>query len=150
MSNSESGRKLNQAVNTTSKAVGGALSQAKGAFSNFWSAMTTTLPATVQTVSEPNDDSHRINNISTGNGDLDHSFEILNVTPVEHSSTGSLMDAQNADKLPPVNAQSLDTQDSATKPIASVSAPAGVVEIGHEAATVLDTERITTSKIFTV
>lgn len=41
MNNSESGRKINQAVNTTSKAVGGALSQAKGAFSNWWSSMTT-------------------------------------------------------------------------------------------------------------
>ena len=40
MNNSESGRKLNQAVNTTSKAVGGALMQAKGAFSNWWSTMT--------------------------------------------------------------------------------------------------------------
>lgn len=44
MQNSEGGRKLNQAmastgrvVATTSKAVGGALSQAKGAFSNWWS-----------------------------------------------------------------------------------------------------------------
>lgn len=46
MNSSESGRKLNQAVNTTSKAVGGALSQAKGAFSNFWSAFTApTAPA---------------------------------------------------------------------------------------------------------
>lgn len=41
MNNSESGRKINQAVNTTSKAVGGALSQAKGALSNWWSSMTT-------------------------------------------------------------------------------------------------------------
>lgn len=46
MNSSESGRKLNQAVNTTSKAVGGALSQAKGAFSTFWSAFTApTAPA---------------------------------------------------------------------------------------------------------
>lgn len=37
MNNSESGRKLNQAVNTTSKAVGGALSQAK----NWWLSMIT-------------------------------------------------------------------------------------------------------------
>ncbi|XP_018321240.1 late secretory pathway protein AVL9 homolog isoform X2 [Agrilus planipennis] len=44
MQNTESGRKLNQAmastgraVATTSRAVGGALSQAKGAFSNWWS-----------------------------------------------------------------------------------------------------------------
>lgn len=37
MNNSESARKLNQAVNNTSKAVGGALSQAKGAISSFLS-----------------------------------------------------------------------------------------------------------------
>lgn len=47
MNNSESGRKLNQAVNTTSKAVGGAILQAKGALSNWWSSMTTAPPATV-------------------------------------------------------------------------------------------------------
>ncbi|KAH8421360.1 hypothetical protein KR009_002927 [Drosophila setifemur] len=41
MQNSESGRKINQAVNTTSRAVGGAISQAKGAFSSWWSAITT-------------------------------------------------------------------------------------------------------------
>ncbi|KAG4068657.1 hypothetical protein HA402_002348 [Bradysia odoriphaga] len=41
MNNSESGRKINQAVNTTSRAVGGALTQAKGAISSWWSAITT-------------------------------------------------------------------------------------------------------------
>jgi len=41
MNNSESGRKINQAVNNTSRAVGGALSQAKGAISSWWSAITT-------------------------------------------------------------------------------------------------------------
>ncbi|XP_016975094.1 late secretory pathway protein AVL9 homolog [Drosophila rhopaloa] len=41
MQNSESGRKINQAVNTTSRAVGGAISQAKGAFSTWWSSITT-------------------------------------------------------------------------------------------------------------
>ncbi|XP_078045063.1 late secretory pathway protein AVL9 homolog isoform X2 [Augochlora pura] len=51
MQNTESGRKLNQAmastgraVATTGKAVGGALSQAKGAFSNWWSTLTTVQP----------------------------------------------------------------------------------------------------------
>lgn len=41
MNNSESGRKLNQAVNTTSRAVGGALSHAKGALTNWWSSLST-------------------------------------------------------------------------------------------------------------
>ncbi|KAJ6637557.1 Late secretory pathway protein AVL9 like [Pseudolycoriella hygida] len=44
MNNSESGRKINQAVNTTSRAVGGALTQAKGAISSWWSAITTQSP----------------------------------------------------------------------------------------------------------
>lgn len=42
MNNSESARKLNQAVNNTGRAMGEALSQAKGAFSSFWSTFTTT------------------------------------------------------------------------------------------------------------
>ncbi|XP_011179949.1 late secretory pathway protein AVL9 homolog [Zeugodacus cucurbitae] len=41
MQNSESGRKINQAVNTTSRVVGVALSQAKGTFSTWWSSITT-------------------------------------------------------------------------------------------------------------
>lgn len=41
MQSTEGGRKLNQAVNTTSKAVGGAITHAKGALSNWWSSMTT-------------------------------------------------------------------------------------------------------------
>lgn len=46
MQSSESGRKLNQAVGkavtSTGKAVGGAISHAKGAFSTWWSSVTTT------------------------------------------------------------------------------------------------------------
>lgn len=41
MSSSESGRRINQAVTTTGKAVGGAIIQAKGAFSHWWSSLTT-------------------------------------------------------------------------------------------------------------
>ncbi|XP_074094307.1 late secretory pathway protein AVL9 homolog isoform X1 [Cotesia typhae] len=55
MQNTESGRKINQAmattgraVATTGKAVGGALSQAKGAFSNWWSTLTTIQPEEVE------------------------------------------------------------------------------------------------------
>ncbi|XP_076243884.1 late secretory pathway protein AVL9 homolog isoform X2 [Calliopsis andreniformis] len=63
MQNTESGRKLNQAmastgraVATTGKAVGGALSQAKGAFSNWWSTLTT-----VQSVEEGKADNQTTN-----------------------------------------------------------------------------------------
>lgn len=41
MHNSESGRKINQAVNSTSRVFGGAISQAKGALSTWWSSITT-------------------------------------------------------------------------------------------------------------
>lgn len=41
MHNTESGKKINQAVNTTSKAVGGAINSAKGALSSWWNSMTT-------------------------------------------------------------------------------------------------------------
>lgn len=74
MHNSESGRKINQAVNTTSRAVGtysyfylierenlrlqlsigGAISQAKGAFSNWWSSITTNpVPVNQQQSQQP-------------------------------------------------------------------------------------------------
>jgi len=46
MQSSESGKRLNMAVGkavaSTGKAVGGALTTAKGAFSNWWSTVTTT------------------------------------------------------------------------------------------------------------
>ena len=77
MSNSESGRKLNQAVNTTSKAVGGALSQAKGAFSNWWSSITTPpIIASTPPVFPSNNDK-KLNNSHIdqecyGNGDHDN------------------------------------------------------------------------------
>lgn len=41
MHNTESGKKINQAVNNTSKAVGGAITSAKGALSSWWNSMTT-------------------------------------------------------------------------------------------------------------
>ncbi|KAK0174702.1 hypothetical protein PV327_010440 [Microctonus hyperodae] len=55
MQNTESGRKINQAmvttgraVATTGKAVGGALSQAKGAFTTWWSTLTTVQPGDIE------------------------------------------------------------------------------------------------------
>ncbi|KAL7286130.1 hypothetical protein TKK_0019573 [Trichogramma kaykai] len=64
MQTTEGGRKLNQAMTstgramaTTGKAVGGALSQAKGAFSSWWSTLTTVQPgdglATASTEQQP-------------------------------------------------------------------------------------------------
>lgn len=65
MQNTEGGRKLNQAmmstgkaVANTGKAVGGAISQAKGAFSSWWSTLTTvqTIEVQVKSDSSPIDD----------------------------------------------------------------------------------------------
>lgn len=58
MQNSESGRKINQAVNNTSRAVGGALSQAKGAISYWWSSMTTAPPSTTGSTTSESRTSH--------------------------------------------------------------------------------------------
>ncbi|KYQ47397.1 Late secretory pathway protein AVL9 like protein [Trachymyrmex zeteki] len=73
MQNTESGRKLNQAmattgraVATTGKAVGGALSQAKGAFSNWWTTLTT-----VQPVDEAKIDNQTTNNHHTVSSVID-------------------------------------------------------------------------------
>lgn len=61
MNNSESGRKFNHAVSTTGRAVGGAISHAKGTFTNWWSSLSTTTATTNNVTSK------------TGNGTLtDH------------------------------------------------------------------------------
>lgn len=52
MNNSESARKLNQAVNNTGRVVGEALSQAKGAFSSLWSTFTAPTSVAVPIVSD--------------------------------------------------------------------------------------------------
>lgn len=86
MQSSDSGRKLNQAmvstgraVATTSKAVGGAFSQAKGVFSNWWSNLLVS-PEPVQKALEAfpdNDDSVNEENIpksgNLSNGNIEKS-----------------------------------------------------------------------------
>ncbi|KAL6436771.1 hypothetical protein ACFW04_004884 [Cataglyphis niger] len=69
MQNTESGRKLNQAmastgraVATTGKAVGGALSQAKGAFSNWWSTLTTVQPVDEAKIDNQTTNHHTMSN----------------------------------------------------------------------------------------
>lgn len=93
MQNSEGGRKLNQAmastgrvVATTSKAVGGALSQAKGAFSNWWSNLLVSpdvqkgLEATNENISQ---EEHSPNTID----DVEQSIDSLNM----HLANGSIV-----------------------------------------------------------
>ncbi|XP_037937743.1 late secretory pathway protein AVL9 homolog [Teleopsis dalmanni] len=72
MQNSESGRKINQAVNTTSRAVGGAISQAKGAFSNWWSSITT---APAQSTSPINNDNATISATSQQTQEISVTFQ---------------------------------------------------------------------------
>lgn len=66
MQNSESGRKLNQAVNSTSRVVGGALTTAKGAFSTWWTSITAAVPAAQQAqIPTAQNDGAQSNNNST-------------------------------------------------------------------------------------
>lgn len=60
MNNSESARKLNQAVNNTGRAVGEAFTQAKGAFSSFWSTFTTPPSVTAPMAAGDNDSKGQI------------------------------------------------------------------------------------------
>lgn len=120
MNNSESARKLNQAVNTTSKAVGGALSQAKGAFSNFWSTFTAPT-VTANTISS---DDLRIPTIITENESEQISTE---VDGVAKQSPKKIQDNE-------LNSTLKEEKDIGSK------VNDGVVEIGREA-NIIDTNR---------
>lgn len=123
MNNSESGRKLNQAVNTTSKAVGGAILQAKGALSTWWSAMTT----------QP---------LVVAQSDTQESTQIV---PTEHTSCQDTKDISNyVDNV----SQPSTAQSSPEKGIGKGEIIGGIVEIGHEAVSTLDAN--TAGKVFTV
>lgn len=115
MNNSESGRKLNQAVNTTSKAVGGAILQAKGALSNWWSAMTTQPPVVAQSES-PQDPTSSV--------------------PTEHTSVNAA--AKHAENSSDVAQQPTTRDRPPTTDEPGKSKSLGVVEIGHEAVSALD------------
>lgn len=70
MHNSESGRKINQAVNSTSRVFGGAISQAKGALSTWWSSITTNQAMNAS-------DSSMINELEREEHDINDDEEIL-------------------------------------------------------------------------
>lgn len=130
MNNSESGRKLNQAVNTTSKAVGGAILQAKGALSNWWSAMTITQPPIIAQSDTPDPTS---------------------TVPTEHTSFQADDDVSSAN-----HADSSSSADKQQQPDGSPTDEIGktksfgVVEIGHEAVSALELSAHTTGNVFTV
>lgn len=122
MNSSESGRKLNQAVNTTSKAVGGALSQAKGVFSSFWSTFTAPVVAAATTpiVAQQNTD------------DNAKKTSILNDLDDQHDDNEQLEDKMNAFNI--------DKPQLKEERDASSGNKVGIVEIGKEAR-ILDSNR---------
>lgn len=163
MNNSESGRKINQAVNTTSKAVGGAITQAKGALSNWWSAITTQ-PTPIHTTivdevqrppsnSEINDFVLETNRINEEIG-----TNISSMGPTE-LATDACAEPQQQQLRNVINAVIVTSNDEAPDKreltndckigdLVNISNE-GIVEIGHEAVTVLDTNR-KSGEVFTV
>ncbi|KAF5307941.1 hypothetical protein FQR65_LT06508 [Abscondita terminalis] len=97
MQNTEGGRKLNQAmastgrvVATTSKAVGGALSQAKGAFSNWWSNLLVS-PDVQKGMEATNENINNDENSTNIIDDVDQSIDSLNM----HLANGSIIHEEN-------------------------------------------------------
>lgn len=123
MNNSESGRKINQAVNTTSKAVGGAISTAKDALSNWWSSMTTQPPSS-----------------STANESTKQSVDTTTTTTT--NSSDDRINEETAEPVP-VTSEYFGEQFRDQKP------RAGIIEIGHDAAaTVLISNHGKSGEIF--
>lgn len=119
MQSTEGGRKLNQAVNTTSKAVGGAITNAKGALSNWWSSMTTQ-----QQVTTREDDGRAGNTTTTEDtNDNDDDLEIVAHLPVSEDFARSL------------SRRVVDREDDA-----NVIAESRSVEIGTPAEEFLESE----------
>lgn len=135
MNNSESGRKINQAVNTTSKAVGGAISTAKGALSNWWSAMTTQPPPlsneSTSTQQTTIDDDGDTNDLVAKKESIMYSVHRLNET---EATTDVLNECARFKRSE--NKENMSTSE-------------GIIEIGHDAAaTVNDTNRRKSGEIF--
>lgn len=117
MNNSESGRKLNQAVNTTSKAVGGAILQAKGALSNWWSAISTHPPIQPST-----DVSNSVHTESDNNVPPDTNLIIEDIA--------STLAVDNAIAITDIYGQPNLINEVRTN---TNQFSGGIVEIGHEA-----------------
>lgn len=95
MQNSESGRKLNQAVNSTSRVVGGALTTAKGAFSTWWTSFTAVVPAGQQQQPTAQNDSAQSNNNSTT---TDDTSEDSDVEAAEEEASDDYSDEEEDDQ----------------------------------------------------
>lgn len=115
MNNSESARKLNQAVNNTGRVVGEAFSQAKGAFSSFWSTFATPPSVAVPVVSDSNSKAQvKTNVIDSDPKEITESREgvIKNIAKKFHNSDLNLKQEKE-----------------------TTTNPDGIVEIGREAGT---------------
>lgn len=154
MQSSESGRKINQAVNTTSRAVGGAITQAKGAFSYWWSSITTA-PASgtsnaSDTRSSNSDPTAPGQDITVSFQNIEDNIEVGISVHTEEKVTinaklgeGGQICLQEGDEES--NSDSGKQIDSAeelveeNEKLRNVTEPRGIVEIGREAE-VLNTE----------
>lgn len=137
MQNSESGRKINQAVNNTSRAVGGAISQAKGALSSWWSSITTAPANSTGGIasgsgagSDSNQNhslSHMEDSIDGGAGPSQQPQEI-SVTFQNHKDEAKLDVAGVS-----IHMASQLSEDSLEEAQESPQKSQGIVEIGREA-----------------
>ncbi|XP_062537439.1 late secretory pathway protein AVL9 homolog [Armigeres subalbatus] len=130
MQNSESGRKLNQAVNTTSRAVGGAITTAKGAFSTWWTSITAAVPA-----ASPVSDQLQAHSAQSDNAQS---------TPANNNNEDQCSESSDCDEDPDQNSSFSDSDQSQSdgppipsRPIATAELTAektnNIIEIGKEA-----------------
>uniref|UniRef100_A0A182SH02 AVL9/DENND6 domain-containing protein n=1 Tax=Anopheles maculatus TaxID=74869 RepID=A0A182SH02_9DIPT len=117
MQNSESGRKLNQAVTNTSRAVGGALTTAKGAFSSWWTSFTAPPQGGQLTQAADQHPQHT----SEPTSDEENN-------PADHSGTESLTSLPEGSAATPEAKHVIPTAELSTQPASN-----SVVEIGREA-----------------
>lgn len=136
MQNSESGRKLNQAVNSTSRVVGGALTTAKGAFSTWWTSITAAVPAgqqQQQSAQQPTAQS--TNNSTTTSEESDADVEAAEVDDSDDYSEEEDQeeegDQDSQSKNVRNNRAELPSQIETAEPTLEVTN--NIIEIGKEA-----------------
>lgn len=146
MQNSESGRKINQAVNNTSRAVGGAISQAKGAISSWWSSITTA-PANANGATPAT---------GTANGQEGGGEASDGAAAPAHEISVTFQNHKDGEDLDVAGVSiHLSGQDEAPESHESRNAaweqqpPQGIVEIGHEAELLDKNQTLAEAKIST-
>ncbi|XP_053692640.1 late secretory pathway protein AVL9 homolog [Sabethes cyaneus] len=147
MQNSESGRKLNQAVNSTSRAVGGAISTAKGAFSTWWTSITAPVPTTNQQEQSQSALTSNAQGDSSGHFSDTSTESDENIDPGDLESDSDSYKSQNDANIKVMKQTGVSEQETAKIQMAehAVEKSNNIIEIGKEA-DVLDRQQ----KIFTV